>query len=113
MAENLIIPIFIALVLAFAAIVCAFIFYRFGDTEANSISLDLMEKIKHLKFSIGLFTAELLGQYTTKMIENQPFDNDRLLPGTGKNHTLEVIARMSDKQNDIPSVFNQIGDIFS
>lgn len=52
--------------------------------------------------------------YVSKMIEQQPRDNDRLLPGGGKNHALEaMVATISLDRTDTLTVLQQVGDVFS
>lgn len=52
--------------------------------------------------------------YVKRMTERQPKDNDRLLPGGGKNHALEaMVSATSLEQIDEITVLQQIGDVFS
>lgn len=63
---------------------------------------------------VGIFSNQLLASYREKMISSQPIDNDRILPGDGKEHTLSIIAAVAGGVNhSIPSVIDQVGDIFS
>lgn len=55
----------------------------------------------------------LLKNYRKRMIGQQPFDNDRILPGRGKTHTLSVIAEVIDNKCQTLPVITQVGDIFS
>lgn len=61
----------------------------------------------------SVFTAELLDSYRAKMVSRQPIDNDRILPGSGKTHTLMAIGTVVDSEMSIPSVLDQVGDVFS
>ena len=65
---------------------------------------------------VGIFSNQLLASYREKMISSQPIDNDRILPGDGKEHTLSIIAAVTvagGANHSIPSVIDQVGDIFS
>lgn len=104
--------VFLGIVLALLAVVGAFVFSRAGQSFEDDTDTmpDLIEKVS---FSLGVFTILLLNQYRSRMIENQPIDNDRLLPGSGKTHTLEAIVSVARQRSNIPSVIDQVGDIFS
>lgn len=58
------------------------------------------------------FTSKLLEKYRKKMILCQPIENDRILPGTGKTHTLVAIDLVVDAKVAVPAVLDQVGDIF-
>lgn len=65
------------------------------------------------KLTVGMFSDQLLDSYREKMISSQPIDNDRILPGYGKTHTLSAIAAVGDEKHPVPAVIDQVGDIFS
>lgn len=57
-------------------------------------------------------TARL--SYADRMANMQPADNDRILEGNGKNHSLEAMSSVVTKGSTrVVSVLDQVGDIFS
>lgn len=104
--------IVLGIVLASLAFLGALVFSRVAQSSEDDVDT-MTGLIEKLHFSLGVFTEPLLNQYRTRMIENQPIDNDRLLHGNGKTHTLEAIACVAQQRSDIPSVIDQVGDIFS
>lgn len=65
------------------------------------------------KLTVGMFSNQLLNNYRGKMISSQPIDNDRILPGYGKTHTLSAIAAVGKASHPVPAIIDQVGDIFS
>lgn len=61
----------------------------------------------------SLFSENLLSRYRKKMIFCQPIKNNRILPGSGKDHTLTVISSVVNSKVVMPTVLEQVGDIFS
>lgn len=104
--------IFLGITLALLAFLGAFVLSRAEQSSEDDVDA-MTGLIEKLSFSLGVFTEQLLNQYRTRMIESQPIDNDRLLHGNGKTHTLEAIACIAQQRSDIPSVIEQVGDIFS
>lgn len=59
------------------------------------------------------FSQAQLHMYRDRMISTQPIDNDRILPGYGKTHTLSAIAEVARQACPIPTAIEQVGDVFS
>lgn len=104
-----------AIIAAFVAILAAAITIQIEKTLGfKQKTIMLSENVAEVTGQIirHVFTPDLLNHYRDKMISCQPIDNDRILPGSGKAHTLTAIGVVANGEILIPSVLEQVGDIF-
>ena len=72
------------------------------------------ESFKQLLDSMdALYPSEIINRYRDHMINDQPFHNSRILSGSGKNHTLNLLADVSEQDQSVLSVLDCVGDAFS
>lgn len=74
---------------------------------------EIREKLALLRPVPTLFETEQINRYRERMIASQPMNNSRILPGSGKTHTLSVIATVAATKTPMPTVLEQVGDTFS
>lgn len=105
----------LAIIITFVAILAVAVTAQIENTVGLKRKATMLsEKVAEV---VGLaidcvFTVEQLDHYREKMISHQPIDNDRILPGSGKDHTLKAIDTVANGQTPIPSVVEQVGDVF-
>lgn len=86
-----------------------------NSTPVNSFSNEtISNKIEFPIVSSLSFPSICTENYAERMADAQPFSNNRLLDGNGKNHTLNALAiAVSSDTCSVISVLKQVGDTFS
>lgn len=85
-----------------------------SKTSVKNVATSIVNAATAVTATVLRFPEYLLEQYAKRMATVQPIENDRLLEGRGKNHTLDAIASVATSYNSsVISVLDQIGDIFS
>lgn len=87
------------------------VFFMPKRNDQEVIDKSLARTTQYMDRLNSLFPEHLCLRYSIHMRDSQPFDNDRILNGRGKKHTLELMVSVS--ANDVPSILEQIGDVFS
>lgn len=101
-----------SLVAVIASLITNKVEKRTRERQAQKIP-EIEKKLELLHPIPTPFEEEQLNCYRERMIALQPIDNSRILPGSGKTHTLSVIAAIATTKTPIPTVLEQVGDTFS
>lgn len=102
----------LAIIITFVAILAVAVTVQIENKVTSKQKLsEHVAEVVNLVISC-VFTAEQLDHYREKMISHQPIDNDRILPGSGKAHTLRAIDAVANSGTPIPAVVEQVGDVF-
>lgn len=110
---RIVIPVIIAIVASVIAGLMGVLTYTINSRMIKRRQEVISVRIEDIISKTISFTTEMLASYRQRMICSQPIDNDRILPGRGKNHTLNCIASVTEQGSPIPSVIGLIGDTFS